>query len=68
VSENCGCATIVGHFRFGVIPDVLLSIQPDVVGQNVACYEGNMTTTFSFNDLSDRELLAEVSRLAASER
>jgi hypothetical protein len=27
-----------------------------------------MTTTFSFNDFSDRELLAEVTRLAASER
>jgi hypothetical protein len=27
-----------------------------------------MTTTFSFNDFSDRELLSEVSRLAASER
>jgi hypothetical protein len=27
-----------------------------------------MTTTFSFNDFSDRDLLAEVGRLAASER
>jgi hypothetical protein len=68
VSENCVCATIVGHCRFGIIPAVILSIQPDVVGQKVACYEGNMTTTFSFNDFSDPDLLAEVTRLAASER
>jgi hypothetical protein len=27
-----------------------------------------MTTTFSFNDVCDRELLSEVTRLAASER
>jgi hypothetical protein len=68
VSENCVCATIAGHSRFGVIPAVILSIQPDVVGQKVACYEGHMTTPFSFNDFSDRDLLAEVSHLAASER
>lgn len=58
----------VARCTFGGIPTVILSIQPDVVGQKVACYEGNMTPTFSFNDLSDRELLAEVNRLAASER
>jgi hypothetical protein len=68
VSENCVCAAIVGHPRFGVIPAVIHSIQPDVVAQKVACYEGNMTTTFSFHDFSDRELLAEMTRLAASER
>ena len=67
MSENCVCATIVGHSRFGVLPAVILSIWPDVVGPKVACYEGHMTI-FSFNDFSDRDLLAEVSRLAASER
>jgi hypothetical protein len=51
-----------------VIPAVVLSISPGVVGQNVVCYEGNMTTIFSFNDCSDRDLLAEVSRLAGNER
>jgi hypothetical protein len=39
VSENRACAAIVGHCSFGVIRAVFLSIQPDVVGQKVACYE-----------------------------
>jgi len=68
VSENRVCAAIVGHSMFGVIAAVIHSIQPDVVGHKDACYEGNMTTTISFNNLSDRELLVEVSRLAAKER
>ena len=39
VSENGVCGTIVSHSRFSVISAVILSIQPDVVGPEVACYE-----------------------------
>jgi hypothetical protein len=39
VREDFVCAAIIGRSRFGVIPAVILSIQPDVVGLKVACYE-----------------------------